>query len=219
MLSEYYKKLYKTTYEKLYDIIFSELQLYFAEGDSVELGDKEACAEDMIKALVGENLLNKEVMDAIQSTEIEPLSLESLQGFHAFNGVELGQIEDPNSISLSISGKEMVNCVRFGLDGKVYEVWEDPSDGYRSYVGGIRISKTPLKNKIPAIRVNCKYITAREDYYGSVEPCEILEFIDIQNGNVFLSVGTDHINDYYPICMFEYHPELLSINQTVEENQ
>ena len=68
-------------------------------------------------------------MDEIQSTEIEPLSLESLHGFHAFNGVELGQIEDPNSISLSISGKEMVNCVRFGLDGKVYEVWEDSSDG------------------------------------------------------------------------------------------
>ena len=59
MLSEYYKNLYKNIYEKLYDIIFSELQLYFAEGDSVELGDKEACAEDMIKALAGENLLSE----------------------------------------------------------------------------------------------------------------------------------------------------------------
>lgn len=153
------------------------------------------------------------------SIDIESLSLESLHGFHAFNGVELGQIEDPNGINSGLSEHEMVNCVRFGLDGKVYEIWEDPSDGYRSYVGGIRISKNPLKSKIPAIRVNCKYITTREDYYGSVVSCKILEFVDVQNGNVFLSVGTDHIDDYYPICRFEYHPELLSINQNVEEEE
>lgn len=45
---------------------------------------------------------------------------------------------------------------------------------------------------------------------------DLLDFIDCKNGKVFLTVGTKHVNDYYPVCVFEYNPELLSINQGKE---
>ena len=42
---------------------------------------------------------------------------------------------------------------------------------------------------------------------------KILNFIDIVNGKTFLSIGTKHWNDYYPICIFDYEPENIHLNE------
>ena len=40
-----------------------------------------------------------------------------------------------------------------------------------------------------------------------------MNFIDIVNGKTFLSIGTKHWNDYYPICIFDYEPENIHLNE------
>lgn len=93
----------------------------------------------------------------------------------------------------------------FGVDNLHYKlgdtVWlavEDESDGYRSYLGSI--NKADHSDLIfpdqPFARVTVeKYDT------GSDEGFRIVDLVD---GHVWLRVGTDNTDDYYPSFVFEY---------------
>ena len=130
------------------------------------------------------------------------MTLKSLEGQHIFTGVDLF-LQDPA-------------CVVFELDGNVYEAVENPDDGYRSYMKELEYSTARIRNKIPPTSVVCKHISRSgdEDMLH-----DLLAFIDAKNGKTFLTIGTKYVNDYYPCCVFEYYPELLSINQQKESDQ
>lgn len=115
-----------------------------------------------------------------------------------------------------------VNGTRVAL-----EAVEDPSDGYRSYFGCFRtsevghiffgqpIARVALKPGGESsrswnwsccddggYRCNCESarLKREENFSGWV-----LE--DVDTGHVWLTVGTDHGDDYYPCFTFRYSPD------------
>ena len=133
------------------------------------------------------------------------MKLIDLIGKHAFTGVELGTTER----GVWAGRYEKVNSVKFELDGIIYMATENPDDGYRSYMNELEIINEPLKFKIPQMQVVCIHET--RDEYSSKS--DILSFIDVENGEVFLRIGTENTDDYYPCCLFEYKPENMHYNQ------
>lgn len=191
----------KALRNKLYDLIKCELDIQLGDGDYIDPGDKEAAAEAIIEVLEKEDLINREydVKDYEDEKEEKEITLRSLAGAHVFTGVERGILR---ANALWIPDK---NTIRFELDGQVYEAVENPSDGYRSYMDKLVVSNKRVRNKIPETQVVCVY---RDD-----DDCDLLDFIDCKNGKVFLTIGTRHVGDYYPVCIFEYSPEKLNVNE------
>ena len=102
---------------------------------------------------------------------------------------------------------DLAFCI--GIDGKriAFKAVEDPDDGYRSYLSTITI---PLKGHIffsvPLARVvledrrsDCPS-ERKSDFSG-------WELVDVTDGHVWLSVGTDYSADYYPCFTFHYAPK------------
>ena len=195
------KIMNRTLFDKLYDLIKCELDTQI--GDYIDPGDKEAATEAIIEVLEKEDLINREydVKDYKGEKEEKEITLKSLAGAHIFTGVERGILK----VDKQFSWDQDKNTIRFELDGQVYEAIENPSDGYRSYMDKIVVSNRQIRNKIPETQVVCVY---RDD-----DDCDLLDFTDCKSGKVFLTVGTRHVGDYYPVCIFEYSPEKLSINE------
>lgn len=199
----------KQLFNKLYNLIKVELDIQLGDGDYTDPGDKEAATEAIIEVLEKEDLINKEydLKDCEEREEDREITLKSLAGSHIFTGVERGFLK----VNKQFSWDQDKNTIRFEIDGQVYEAVENPSDGYRSYMDKLVISNKQVRNKIPETQVVCVY-KDKDDY----DDCDLLDFIDCRNGKVFLTIGTKHVHDYYPVCVFEYNPELLSINQGKE---
>lgn len=195
----------RTLFNKLYDLIKCELDIQI--GDYIDPDDKEAATEAIIEALEKEDLINREydVKDYEDEKEEKEITLKSLAGAHIFTGVERGILKADKQFSWD----QDKNTIRFELDGQVYEAVENPSDGYRSYMDKLVLSNKSVHNKIPETHIVCVY----RDKDGYDNDCDLLDFVDCKNGNVFLTIGTKHVHDYYPVCVFEYNPENLSINE------
>lgn len=89
------------------------------------------------------------------------------------------------------------NCFKIG--DLVFEAVEDPDDGYRSMLDEVRLVETPFgffSQPLDEIEV------------VSVEDSVFLgyELRSTRDGHVWLRVGTDEINSYYPMFIFEYRP-------------
>lgn len=196
----------KYLYDKLYNLIKVELDIQLGDRDYIDPGDKEDATEAIIEALVKEDLINTEynLKDCEEKEEDREITLKSLAGSHIFTGVERGFLK----VNKQFSWDQNKNTIRFELDGQVFEAVENPSDGYRSYMDKLVITNKGIRNRIPEMQVVCVYRDGSDN--------DLLDFIDCKNGKVFLTVGTKHVNDYYPVCVFEYNPELLSINQGKE---
>jgi len=84
------------------------------------------------------------------------------------------------------------NC--FKLGDQVYEAVEDPSDGYRSYLGCVMRKPedglTFFDQPLATVRVV-------ESYIG-------FELVDEIDEHEWLSVGTADADDYYPCFIFGY---------------
>ena len=124
------------------------------------------------------------------------MKLKELKGKHTFTGVEFGTMKD--------DWLGEVNTVKFQLDGVTYVAIENPDDGYRSYMEDLRPCADKITNPIPETEVVCVHKATDSD---------ILEVIDAQNGETILRIGTEDIDNYYPVCIFEYSPENLHINK------
>ena len=86
----------------------------------------------------------------------------------------------------------------FKLDNRVFEAIEDPSDGYRSYLGSIRHAKNPgaIFFTTPIARVQVRTV--------SLDTFEGFELVDRFN-HVWLRVGTNTTtDDYYPFFVYRY---------------
>ncbi len=96
----------------------------------------------------------------------------------------------------------------FFLDDMAYMVFEDQNDGYRSCAGPIFSAKTDAYDVIP----NYEYINrdvvvrhVKDSRYGG-DAADIIEIIDVETAHVWLRVGTDNIDDYYPSFVAEWNP-------------
>lgn len=92
-----------------------------------------------------------------------------------------------------------VDWNQFKLGDKVFEAKEDPSDGYRSYLGSIEVVNsdgTFFKTSLDQVKV----IEKDTGYFKGYE------LVSMKDGHVWLKVGTNNNDDYYPYFVFNYSP-------------
>ena len=126
------------------------------------------------------------------------MELKDFVGLHEYGGVELGTNSEYDA-----------EYVIFMLDGNCYKIEEDPSDGWRSYAKDVEEYHGEMSRRciLPyPIKVVC--------YMDDNPDNNILKFMDAENGKIFLLIGTEHSDDWYPCCRFEYHPENIHLNET-----
>ena len=126
--------------------------------------------------------------------------LEDLVGKHVLSGIEEGMLTNPYDGDCAY--------IKFTLDGITYKAIENPDDGYRSFLNELEIVDEKCKIRVPDIEVVCHM---RE--YDKPWENDVLCFVDAANGEIFLSIGTENTNNYYPYCVMEYFPERLHCNQ------
>lgn len=122
------------------------------------------------------------------------------------------------------------NCFCIGINGTrlVLEAVEDPDDGFRSYFGCFRTTeanKIFFKNPICRVKLLAGGESEHTYFFEDEEISEdrkamvrrdnfsgwILQ--DCKTGHTWLTVGTDHGEDYYPLFAFRYTPDT---NNTIE---
>jgi len=131
--------------------------------------------------------------------------LKDLIGLHLLDAVDFENVSLPAYEGADYN--EDANTCRFRLDGTVWCVVEDPSDGYRSSMREIVRSRKKPVNVFPAIQV-LAVIRERNGYNS----CDLLELIDTQTAKVVLVVGTDNNDDYYPSFVANFSPENMASN-------
>ena len=92
-----------------------------------------------------------------------------------------------------------VNGNSFKLGSVIFEAIEDPDDGYRSYLETIRITTKGHFHKRPLAYVQI-LSTSTEVYEGYI-------LYSPDTNHIWLRVGTDNIDDYYPYFVFNYIPD------------
>lgn len=133
------------------------------------------------------------------------MKLQDLVGKHHLGGV-IADFENPlNKNSNGIAWE-------FWTDGNpgastVYIVVEDENDGYRSAAAPILSAKGSLYEfgdiAVYLRREVVCSIKEKGEYGGE---CEVLEMRDASTGHLWLEVGTDDLDDYYPCFVCRFHP-------------
>ena len=125
------------------------------------------------------------------------MELKDFVGLHEYGGVELGTNPENDA-----------EYVIFMLDGNCYKIEEDPDDGWRSYAKDVEEYHGTMSRRC-ILPYPIKVVCCMDDNPDH----NILKFMDAENGKVFLSLGTEHTDDWYPCCRFEYHPENIHLNE------
>ena len=126
------------------------------------------------------------------------MNLIDFVGKHQFSGVDYAE------------GKDGEINITFCIDGVTYLAEEDPDDGYRSYMRELQISENPCKNTFSPEEVVCEHLD-KSEYWG--DDSDILIIKNPKTGSLILKIGTEDVNDYYPSCVMEYHPENMQCNE------
>lgn len=96
------------------------------------------------------------------------------------------------------------NCFKIG--DRVLEATEDPSDGYRSYLGSIEV-KDPtglifFGKPIARVQIIAERTRGRGDYADGFDGY----FFRDADGWDWLIIGTNNCSDWYPSFHFEWRP-------------
>lgn len=129
------------------------------------------------------------------------MELKDLVGEHILDGVDFlfGKVEVYDSCF------EDAQIMRFRLDGIVYDVAEDPEDGYRSSMREITTSTAPMKNTFTPVKVSCIYKDL--DDYGNTSDLLYIYTTDLMN--LIILVGTADVDDYYPCFTANFNPLII----------
>ena len=97
----------------------------------------------------------------------------------------------------------------FKIDGVVFEVLEDPDDGYRSHMAGVLARSDRDYNFYdkPFARIQIEKISNDVGSQDAVEKMHGYRLVDVEDGHVWLMFGTEWYDDYYPMFRFEYKPK------------
>lgn len=96
--------------------------------------------------------------------------------------------------------------IAWEMDNKVYMVFEDNNDGYRSEAGPLFVADGPAYRLWSPDYIHRDVVgrhVTKGDYSGHAD---ILELIDVETGHVWLRVGTDNVDDYYPSFVAVWTP-------------
>lgn len=100
---------------------------------------------------------------------------------------------------------------QFKLDSTVFEAKEDESDGYRSYLETVEVVKLGGIFQYHPLAM----VFVREVEDKSVDDCYEdgdftgYQLVDCKTGHVWLTIGTDYSDSYYPSFTFSYEiPEV-----------
>lgn len=91
---------------------------------------------------------------------------------------------------------------RFQLGSVVFEVLEDESDGYRSMLDKVQIvqENAPTIHRLAEVTITEAINQVYQDITG-------WSLVDMEDFHVWLTFGTDRMDDYYPSFRFEYFPK------------
>jgi hypothetical protein len=92
----------------------------------------------------------------------------------------------------------------FRLNGISYAMWENESDGYRSYCE-MEKTDSPCDNTFPPQEVFVKLFDDKSN--------KGIEIFNIDDASLILKIATDYYDDYYPCAVMEWHPENMPINK------
>lgn len=96
-----------------------------------------------------------------------------------------------------------VHDTEFKLGSLVFKAVEDPADGYGSYLDSVTIINThSIFFKEPLINL----------YYRSPDSLGVAVELFDESGHLWLSIGTNHDDNYYPSFMFNYTPRKDVVN-------
>lgn len=110
-------------------------------------------------------------------------------------------IETTPLMCQSCASGESFETLKIGLSGKTYVFVEDPADGYRSYlVDDIKVIDEPFNEFRLAAPIA---VTVRRD---NSPFWDVIELVD-DDGHVWLRIGTDGTDDYYPYCVLTWAPK------------
>ena len=97
-----------------------------------------------------------------------------------------------------------VDCNSFKLDNYIFEAIEDNEDGYRSCMSDIRMKDDTtglIFFNTPLARIR---VEERTDSRSQKHRFDGYNLVDVTDGFVWLTLGTDNIDDYYPSFEFYY---------------
>lgn len=92
------------------------------------------------------------------------------------------------------------------LNDMIFEILDDPNDGYRSYLGAARIADSDSQYRFfrkPIAKIRIEAIDG-----GAEKAFEGYHFIDTKDNHVWCRIGTSYIDDYYPSFTCSYYPKL-----------
>ena len=91
---------------------------------------------------------------------------------------------------------------RFQLGTVVFEALEDENDGYRTLLDKVQIveENAPTIHRLAEVVIRDALNKEYQDITG-------WSLVDTNDGHVWLTFGTDHLDDYYPAFRFEYYPK------------
>lgn len=108
---------------------------------------------------------------------------------------------------------ENINGIVLILNGEKYIMAEDQCDGYRSYGILVKNENVECLNTFPPQEVVIESkVTKITEHFDSISN----EMMTIKNpftNEIIIELGTENMDDYYPMGIFHYHPENLPINK------
>ena len=98
---------------------------------------------------------------------------------------------------------------QFKVDAGVYEILEDPDDGYRSYMHGIMVPDSK-EIFLPISVAKVKFIKIDVDTKKNSGDWDAERFTgygleDLVDGHIWLKFGTNRSSDWYPCFVFRYN--------------
>jgi hypothetical protein len=138
--------------------------------------------------------------------------MDSLVGRHFLNTAAiLGRYKKGFGYSA-----DEADTLSIGIDGNTYTFFEDPSDGYRSYMGDIEVI-AHLTDALKGAALVNREVIIRDD---PRKDKDIIEIIDATTGHIWARLGTDNYDDYYPTCILEWNampPGLIDNTKSISE--
>lgn len=109
---------------------------------------------------------------------------------------------------------ENINGVVLILNGEKYIMAEDQCDGYRSYGVIFKDEDVECINTFPPqeVIIESKLTEIPGDFISEVN--EMMTIKNPFNNEVIIELGTENMDDWYPMGIFHYYPENLPINKS-----
>jgi hypothetical protein len=126
------------------------------------------------------------------------MELKDLVGLHFLSGVNEVQKDSEDY-------HEKLNGIAFCLDGKSYAIYEDPSDGFRSYCRELEEYTGNIHNHFAPEQMFCAMDSNDNNY--------LLRVLNIETAESILIIGTENYDDSYPCAIMSFYPENMQCNK------